>query len=155
MVTAADAVKIRAGDGRAVHGMDLSPFINHLPYGKSTQAFTTELASSSTSQAAARLDASVKPGKSKLKVRGTDALIYGRGEVDLRAVEQLADSAQLRAVGRLMQRLHARGGTMEGPVAVLEAHLAEPVTAWADRPDGDLARPRLMEVMAAINRLRE
>ncbi|MBA1148995.1 ABC-ATPase domain-containing protein [Ectothiorhodospiraceae bacterium WFHF3C12] len=275
VVTADDAVKIRAEDGRAVHGVDLSPFINHLPYGKSTTAFSTELASGSTSQAAslqealecgvahllvdedtsatnfmirdermqalvakadepitpfvdrirdlrerldvstvlvmggsgdyfehadtviqmhdylprdvtaearavaadhrserrreveselerpeprplrtARLDASVKPGKTRVKVRGTDTLVFGRQDVDLRAVEQLADSSQLRAIGLLMQRLHESGGVLEDPVAAARALLAEPVTAWSRKPDGDLARPRIMEVLAAINRLR-
>jgi len=275
VVTAADAVKVRAEDGRAVHGVDLSPFINHLPYGKSTEAFSTELASGSTSQAAAlqealecgvgsllvdedtsatnfmirdqrmqalvakrdepitpfvdrirdlrdrlgvatvlvmggsgdyfahadtviqmhdylprdvtgeahriaqehasgrrtetesvlerpqprvletaSLDASVKPGKMRVKVRGTDTLVFGRHDVDLRAVEQLVDPSQLRAIGLLLQRLHDAGGRLENPVEAVEALLGEPVEAWLKRPDGDAARPRLMEVLAAANRLR-
>ena len=47
-----DAVKIRAEDGRAVASVDISPFINHLPFGRDTQRFTTDNASGSTSQAA-------------------------------------------------------------------------------------------------------
>lgn len=46
------AVKIRAEDGRAVTGADISPFINSLPGGQSTDFFTSSNASGSTSQAA-------------------------------------------------------------------------------------------------------
>ncbi|NOY00858.1 MAG: ABC-ATPase domain-containing protein [Verrucomicrobia bacterium] len=57
VVTRADAVKIRAEDGRAVTGVDISPFINNLPNGANTTAFTTENASGSTSQAANIMEA--------------------------------------------------------------------------------------------------
>jgi len=46
------AVKIRAEDGRRVAGVDISPFIGSLPYGRDTRAFSTDNASGSTSQAA-------------------------------------------------------------------------------------------------------
>ncbi len=62
VVTDADAVKIRAEDGRAVSGVDLSPFINKLPQEQSTEDFSTQNASGSTSQAANILEAlEVKP----------------------------------------------------------------------------------------------
>jgi predicted ABC-class ATPase len=57
VVTEASAMKIRAEDGRSVAGVWLEPFINHLPYGKSTRAFSTENASGSTSQAASIIEA--------------------------------------------------------------------------------------------------
>ncbi|WP_070121845.1 ABC-ATPase domain-containing protein [Bacillus marinisedimentorum] len=47
-----DAVKVRAEDGRKITGVNISPFINNLPYEKNTHSFTTENASGSTSQAA-------------------------------------------------------------------------------------------------------
>ncbi|MEL7359380.1 MAG: ABC-ATPase domain-containing protein [Cyanobacteria bacterium J06560_6] len=50
-------VKIRAEDGRSVSGVDISPVINHLPQGRSSQAFSTQNASGSTSQAAALMEA--------------------------------------------------------------------------------------------------
>ncbi|KAB7624099.1 ABC-ATPase domain-containing protein [Alkalilimnicola sp. S0819] len=275
VVTDPGAVKLRAEDGRAVQQVDLSPFINHLPYGKSTRAFVTELASGSTSQAAAlqealelgasallvdedtsatnfmirdqrmqalvakaqepitpfvdriaelrdrlgvstllvmggsgdyfdcadqviqmqdylpldvtdearavaarhhtgrraeaesplqrparralladSLDPCTRPGKRRIKVRGLDTLVFGREDIDLRAVEQLVDPSQLRAIGLLLARLAERGGTLADPVAAIEALLAEDLTTLPDRPDGDLARPRAAEVMAALNRLR-
>ena len=52
VLTEADAVKIRAEDGRSVHGTDISLFINNLPDGRDTSSFSTEDASGSTSQAA-------------------------------------------------------------------------------------------------------
>lgn len=51
------AVKVRAEDGRSIQGVDISPFINHLPQGRSTTQFTTENASGSTSQAANIIEA--------------------------------------------------------------------------------------------------
>ncbi len=50
-------VKIRAEDGRYVAGVDISGFINHLPGGRTTDFFSTENASGSTSQAAAIMEA--------------------------------------------------------------------------------------------------
>jgi len=52
VVTAPDAVKIRAEDGRRIEKVDISPFISNLPFGQDTRAFSTENASGSTSQAA-------------------------------------------------------------------------------------------------------
>lgn len=52
VITASDAVKIRAEDGRSVKGDDISMFVNNLPNGKDTKSFDTEDASGSTSQAA-------------------------------------------------------------------------------------------------------
>lgn len=45
-------MKIRSEDGRSIRRTDISMFINDLPNGKNTAAFTTEDASGSTSQAA-------------------------------------------------------------------------------------------------------
>jgi predicted ABC-class ATPase len=57
VVTNPAAVKIRAEDGRSVAGVDISPFINHLPQGRDTAQFSTENASGSTSQAANIIEA--------------------------------------------------------------------------------------------------
>ena len=50
-------VKIRSEDGRRVEKVDISPFINNLPFGKSTEQFSTEQASGSTSEAANIIEA--------------------------------------------------------------------------------------------------
>lgn len=52
VLTDPDAVKVRAEDGRRVEKVNISPFINHLPFGRDTVCFSTEDASGSTSQAA-------------------------------------------------------------------------------------------------------
>ncbi|MEZ8188544.1 MULTISPECIES: P-loop domain-containing protein [Vibrio] len=52
IVTATDTMKIRAEDGRCVHNLNLSNYINHLPMQKDTSNFSTQDASGSTSQAA-------------------------------------------------------------------------------------------------------
>ena len=57
VVTIESAVKVRAEDGRYVEKVDLSPFIDDLPLGKSTTSFSTANASGSTSQAANILEA--------------------------------------------------------------------------------------------------
>ena len=50
-------VKVRAEDGRAVTGTDISAFIGELPYGRTTHCFSTTNASGSTSQAANIIEA--------------------------------------------------------------------------------------------------
>ncbi|NES82922.1 MAG: ABC-ATPase domain-containing protein, partial [Moorea sp. SIO2B7] len=57
VVTNPTAVKIRAEDGRGISGVDISPFINQLPQGRSTEKFSTTNASGSTSQAANIMEA--------------------------------------------------------------------------------------------------
>jgi len=57
VVTDASAFKVRAEDGRKVEKVDISPFITNLPFGRNTRAFSTDLASGSTSQAANIMEA--------------------------------------------------------------------------------------------------
>lgn len=56
-VTNASAVKVRAEDGRAISNVNISPFIDRLPFGRDTKLFKTENASGSTSQAANIIEA--------------------------------------------------------------------------------------------------
>lgn len=57
VLTDSTAVKLRAEDGRAVSGVDISLFIRDLPDGRDTSRFSTVDASGSTSQAAATVEA--------------------------------------------------------------------------------------------------
>ena len=57
VVADSDTVKIRAEDGRRVHNVNISAFLDDLPGGRSTRPFSTEDASGSTSQAAAIIEA--------------------------------------------------------------------------------------------------
>ncbi|EPW7035300.1 P-loop domain-containing protein [Vibrio parahaemolyticus] len=67
IVTAQKAMKIRAEDGRCVHHLNLSNYINHLPMGKDTADFSTQDASGSTSQAA-WLQESIEAGATSLLI---------------------------------------------------------------------------------------
>jgi predicted ABC-class ATPase len=78
VVTNPAAVKIRAEDGRSVAGVDISPFINHLPQGRDTAQFSTENASGSTSQAANIIEA-LEVGRRK-KEEGRGKKEEGRGK---------------------------------------------------------------------------
>lgn len=51
------AMKIRAEDGRYIEKVDISPFINSLPFDKDTVRFSSDNASGSTSQAANTIEA--------------------------------------------------------------------------------------------------
>jgi predicted ABC-class ATPase len=279
VVAVSGAVKIRAEDGRAVHAVDISPFISHLPGGHGTESFSTELASGSTSQATALVEAletgascllldedtsatnfmirdrrmqelvaktsepitpfvdrvrelrdqlgvstllvmggsgdyfdhadlviqmdayrardvtgeareiasshvtgrreeresdlttaaprhvvvrSINPergrGRWKIQARGIDTLVIGRSDIDLRAVEQIEDPSQLRAIGWLLGRLSAHDEDECEPLLAIRQmldRLGQGDWQWlSGRPDGDLAAPRAHEVMAALNRLR-
>lgn len=57
IATEPSAMAVRAEDGRAILGVDLSPFIQGLPDGRDTRRFFTNNASGSTSQAAAIVEA--------------------------------------------------------------------------------------------------
>ncbi|MBF0471111.1 MAG: ABC-ATPase domain-containing protein [Gammaproteobacteria bacterium] len=57
VVTDGAACKIRAEDGRAVSGVDITPFINNLPQGIDTRHFSSLNSSGSTSQAANIMEA--------------------------------------------------------------------------------------------------
>ena len=274
-----DVVTIRAEDGRAVHSVDISPLIANLPGDRDTTSFSTELASGSTSQAAALVEAvesgatallldedtsatnfmirdrrmqklvakrsepitpfidrirelreelgvstilvmggsgdyfdhadlviqmdayrpldvtgaardvaadlptgrieenasplirprsraldprSLQPerarGRWRIQARGRDALVFGKTDVDLRAVDQLEDPSQLRAIGWLLGRLSEVREASVDPLPVIDdmiARLEAGDWQWlTGRPDGDLARPRRHEVMAALNRMR-
>ncbi len=57
VATLPTAFKVRAEDGRAIHQVNISPFISNLPLGRDTVRFSTENASGSTSQAANIIEA--------------------------------------------------------------------------------------------------
>ncbi|MBD3689371.1 ABC-ATPase domain-containing protein [Nanchangia anserum] len=68
-----DAMKIRAEDGRAIRGTDISLFIDDLPGGADTSAFSTDNASGSTSQAASIAEAIEAGGRTLLIDEDTSA----------------------------------------------------------------------------------
>ncbi|WP_349409530.1 ABC-ATPase domain-containing protein [Pseudalkalibacillus sp. SCS-8] len=67
VLTDPNAMKVRAEDGRKITNVDISPFIQNLPFGKATTNFTSEDASGSTSQAATIIE-SLEAGASALLI---------------------------------------------------------------------------------------
>ena len=92
----------------------------------------------------------------KIDAPERDRILYGREAIDLRAVEQLVDRSQTRAIGLAIhlasERFMRDGATLPQVLDALDALL--------DRAGLDtlqlhnLARPRRFEIAAAINRLR-
>jgi predicted ABC-class ATPase len=86
VITRADAAAIRAEDGRAVTGVDISPFITGLPSGASTRDFTTADASGSTSQAASLVEAAVAGASALLIDEDTSATNFMLRDARMRAL---------------------------------------------------------------------
>lgn len=99
-------------------------------------------------------------GRQKVRAQHLDALVLGWERVDLTAVEGLVDPAQTRAIGAAVLYCLARGLFADRPLrdalaAALAAADAQGLETWAGgEPVGNLARPRLLEMMAALCRLR-
>jgi predicted ABC-class ATPase len=104
------------------------------------------------------IDPERRPGRWKIQARGKDTLVLGRSDIDLRAVEQIEDPSQLRAIGWILGRLSEHDENDCEPLAAIRQMLDRlRYGDWnwlSGRPDGDLAVPRAHEVMAALNRLR-
>lgn len=106
---------------------------------------------------------SYKGNKSKVKVRGKDQIQYGDTEILLHHLEQLVDSSQTRAIGEILQYIEREN--------LLQRHYMFPeiieliqkkmdkeglssFVRYKDQHPGELARPRMLEFAAALNRLR-
>ncbi|MCX6020259.1 MAG: ABC-ATPase domain-containing protein [Chloroflexi bacterium] len=104
-------------------------------------------------------------GDRRLRVtaRGVDALTLGDETVDLRAVEQLVEPGQVRAVGAALTYA-VRLGYLDGRrplrhlIELMAADMAagglDALSGGERRYPGDLALPRTHEIGAALNRLR-
>ncbi len=95
----------------------------------------------------------------KIGARGLKTILFGNHAIDLSAVEQLVDGAQLNAIGRALYR--AREELMDGSLAVGEIARAveerirrDGLDAIDPRRMGDYAEFRALEFAAALNRLR-
>jgi predicted ABC-class ATPase len=110
----------------------------------------------------APLGPSLDPSKGRreesVKSRGVKAVLFGTEEIDLSAVEQIVHPGQLRAVGAALlqvRRLADGKRTVAEVLDRVERALDESgLDALSDRPLGDLARFRRLELAAALNRIR-
>ena len=154
VATVPDAVKVRAADGRAVTGVDLTPFISHLPAGRDTASFTTRNASGSTSQAASIIEA-VEAGATTLLLdedtSATNLLIRDSRMRELVAAERepitpLVDRITALFRQRGVSTVMVMGGSgdyldVADRVLLMDAYHLRDVTEQARRVVADQPRP--------------
>ena len=104
----------------------------------------------------------------KLSSRGLEEIVYGTTEIDLRAVEQLFDPSQTRAIAgalhlaaeRFIDGRRPLCEVLDGLERALDGEDGFPGLDGLDpfhrpgRHPGALARPRRFEIAAALNRMR-
>lgn len=101
-------------------------------------------------------------GRVKLKTMGCDAVMIGHETIDLRYVEQLVDSEQLNTLGQIVRFLEEEifdgrktlGQAIEQVENVLDKKGLAGVCEGNTVP-GNLARPRIQEIYACMNRYRK
>ena len=154
VATVPDAVKVRAADGRAVTGVDLTPFISHLPAGRDTASFTTRNASGSTSQAASIIEA-VEAGSTVLLLdedtSATNLLIRDSRMRDLVAADREPITPLVDRITALFRRrgvstVMVMGGSgdyldVADRVLLMDAYHLRDVTEQARRVVADQPRP--------------
>lgn len=105
-------------------------------------------------------------GKTKpAAARGRDTIRFGREHIDLSALSQLVDPAQTTAIAHALDRLaellaqadSSRGTSLDAAITALYERLdddgLESLSPHHGHP-GHLARPRALEIHAAVNRYR-
>lgn len=98
-------------------------------------------------------------GRVRVKTRGLSTIQFGEQEIDLGLVEQLVDPSQTRAVADILQyvRKYFPEACLREALTRVEEEMdregMELVSPFRGHP-GDYARPRMLEVAAALNRLR-
>ena len=99
-------------------------------------------------------------GRREISIRalGVRGMLYGKSEVDLSGLEQLAEEGQTKAIGFLIHLFGREKSRDRGPAQGLAELLhkigeqgLDPLSPW---PAGDLALPRLLEAVQALNRMR-
>ena len=104
-----------------------------------------------------------KGKKVKIKSRGDEAIQFGSENINLHNVEQIVDNSQTRAIGDLI--FYAlRENIIDGEkniseiLKILEEKIEnkglEIASPFRSHPQGNYARPRTLEIAAALNRLR-
>lgn len=154
VATDPSATKVRAADGRAVTGVDISAFISHLPGSIDTTNFSTENASGSTSQAASIIE-SLQLGARSLLIdedtSATNLLIRDTRMRDLVAADKepitpLVDrvSSLTGAGTSLIMVVGGSGAFLDAAdrVLMMDNYRCLDVTGRAKQVAADLPRPR-------------
>ncbi len=100
----------------------------------------------------------------KIDARGVEQIRFGRDDIDLRALDQLVDLSQARALGyaihlashRFMDERTPLGEVIEAVARFLDERGLDTLDPFrrGEAHPGNFARPRALELAAAINRLR-
>jgi uncharacterized membrane protein YhfC len=96
----------------------------------------------------------------KINSREVDDLLYGEHKINLTHVEQLIDIGQTRTIGLMIYYFAQRyAADCENLVSGLQQVMSDAeqqgLDIFSDYKVGNLALPRLHELAAAINRIRE
>ena len=96
----------------------------------------------------------------KISVKGRSSIVFGRHTIDLSAVEQIVSGSQTNAIADAIiyvrDRYMDRSRSLREIVDALESDFDEKgLDVLSRRHMGNYARPRGLEIAAAINRLRE
>ncbi|KLV05445.1 isopentenyl-diphosphate delta-isomerase [Photobacterium aquae] len=102
----------------------------------------------------AGLKAMLEDGKFRIQVKDKSSLRFGREFIDLQALEQVADSSQLHAIGWLWFQLAQQKGWEKAPSKTFSRMLCNDEWFRSMPNYGDIAKPRVLEVMAVLNRMR-
>ncbi|TOC51133.1 isopentenyl-diphosphate delta-isomerase [Vibrio parahaemolyticus] len=93
-------------------------------------------------------------GKFRVSAKGKDSLRFGKEFTDLRALEQIESADEVNAIGWLWFQLAQLPGWCNNPAKEIEEMLSGEWHASLPK-QGDLAKPRTLDVMAALNRMRK
>ncbi len=98
-------------------------------------------------------------GRIKIRTNGLDGFSLNHDTVDLRYLEQLADSGQVTALGHMTAQLLEKGfdgcHTLQEVLHAFGKRLEkEGFSAFCQEVPGDLAMPRMQEIYACLNRCR-
>ena len=158
VVAVADAVKVRAEDGRRVAGTDISNFIGNLPGGDDTAHFHTENASGSTSQAAAIAEALELGSRCLLLDEDTSATNFMIRDARMQSlvsdpdepITPFIDRARQLADGQGVSTVLVVGGSgdyfdVADVVIAMKAYVPQDVTESARRVADELPTQRRRE----------
>ena len=93
-------------------------------------------------------------GKFRVSAKGKESLRFGKEFADLSALEQLESTSEVNAIGWAWFQFAQTPGWSNNPAKEFNTILEN---EWhANMPKyGDLAKPRTLDIMAALNRMRK
>ncbi len=94
-------------------------------------------------------------GKYRINAKGLHSLRFGKEFVDLSSLEQLESDSEVNAIGWLWFLLAQQPSWNSNPSKAFAQLLDSPNWYAAMPAQGDLAKPRVVDVMAALNRMRK